>query len=194
MSDGIFDGIFPIVHRTFLLSYFRGCRLLGFFFVLKVCGHIMKRLSSWRCPFVFLKRRLRYNSMAISFVTKLNFWWRKLYKIRLDSFLYSSWFTATINTIVCSSKLFSTDLARHQYPFYPVNAYCLCSSIFWKIAEFTSLFYQRTAYNGVVYQWCYWFCFSRRRSDSARSNNFARSFCVSLRSKQRLDVSCSVSI
>ena len=74
MSDGIFDGIFPIVHRTFLLSYFRGCRLLDFFFVLKVCGHIMKRLSSWRCPFVFLNRRLRYNSMAISFVTKLNFW------------------------------------------------------------------------------------------------------------------------
>ena len=29
--DGIFDGIFPIVHRTFLLSYFRGCRLLDFF-------------------------------------------------------------------------------------------------------------------------------------------------------------------
>ena len=31
MSDGIFDGIFPIVHRTFLLSYFRGCWLLDFF-------------------------------------------------------------------------------------------------------------------------------------------------------------------
>ena len=30
MSDGIFDGIFPIVHRTFLLSYFRGCWLLDF--------------------------------------------------------------------------------------------------------------------------------------------------------------------
>ena len=27
MSDGIFDGIFPIVPRTFLLSYFRGCWL-----------------------------------------------------------------------------------------------------------------------------------------------------------------------
>ena len=25
------DGIFPIVHRTFLLSYFRGCSLLDFF-------------------------------------------------------------------------------------------------------------------------------------------------------------------
>ena len=31
MSDGIFDGIFLIVHRTFLLSYFRGCWLLDFF-------------------------------------------------------------------------------------------------------------------------------------------------------------------
>ena len=31
MSAGIFDGIFPIVHRTFLLSYFRGCCLLEFF-------------------------------------------------------------------------------------------------------------------------------------------------------------------
>ena len=31
MRDGIFDGIFPIVHRTFLLSYFRGCSLLDFF-------------------------------------------------------------------------------------------------------------------------------------------------------------------
>ena len=30
MSDGIFDGIFAIVHRTFLLSYFRGCWLLDF--------------------------------------------------------------------------------------------------------------------------------------------------------------------
>ena len=30
MSDGIFGGIFPIVHRIFLLSYFRGCWLLDF--------------------------------------------------------------------------------------------------------------------------------------------------------------------
>ena len=31
MSDGIFDGIFPTAHRTFLLSYFRGCWLSEFF-------------------------------------------------------------------------------------------------------------------------------------------------------------------
>ena len=30
MSDGILDGIFPMVHRTFLLSYFRGCWFLDF--------------------------------------------------------------------------------------------------------------------------------------------------------------------
>ena len=50
---------------------------------------------------------------AMSFVTKLNSWRRKHYKIRLDSFLYLSGFTAKINTTVCSSRLFSTDLERH---------------------------------------------------------------------------------
>ena len=129
MSDGIFDGIFPIAHRTFLLSYFRGCWLSEFFFVLKVCWHIMKRLSSWRRP-LFSND---YYSMALSFLSKLNFWRRKLYKILLDSFLYLSWFTATINSTVCSSRLFSTDLERHQYELDLVNAMffnCLCLSIF----------------------------------------------------------------
>ena len=60
--------------------------------MLKVCGHIMKRLSSWRRPF-FVKKE------DMSFVTKLNSWRRKHYKIRLDSFLYSSGFTAKINTM-----------------------------------------------------------------------------------------------
>ena len=55
MSDGIFDGIFPVVHRTFLLSCFRGCWRLDFF-VLEVCGHIMKRLSSLQAAAVFFKR------------------------------------------------------------------------------------------------------------------------------------------
>ena len=38
MSDGIFDEMFLIVHRTFLVSYFRGCWLLDcccFFFCSK---------------------------------------------------------------------------------------------------------------------------------------------------------------
>ena len=97
-------------------------------FVLKVCGHIMKRLSSWRWLFFCND----YNNMAVSFVSKLNFWRRKLYKIGLDSFLYLSWFTAMINTTVCLSRLFSTDLERHQYELDPVNAMfvnCLCLSI-----------------------------------------------------------------
>ena len=82
--------------------------------MLKVYGHIMKRLSSWRRP--------DYNSVAMSFVTNLNFWRKKLYKIRLDSFLYLSEFTAKINMTVCWSRLFSTDLERHQYELDPVNA------------------------------------------------------------------------
>ena len=51
----------------------------------------------------------------------------------LDSFLSSSWFTATINTTVCSSRLFLRDLERHQYELDPVNVMflnCLCSSMF----------------------------------------------------------------
>ena len=129
MSDGISDGIFPIVHRTFLLSYFRGCWLLDFFVLKAWCGNIMKRQSIWRRPF-FLND---YNIIAMSFVTKLNFWRKKLCKTRLDPFLFLSWFTATINTTVCSSRLFSTNLQRHQYELDPVNALflnCLCSSIF----------------------------------------------------------------
>ena len=31
-DDGIIDGIFLTIHRTFLLSYFRGCWLLDIFF------------------------------------------------------------------------------------------------------------------------------------------------------------------
>ena len=76
-----------------------------------------------------------YNSMAMSFVTKLNFRRRKLYKIRLYSFLYLSSFRATINTTDCSSRLFSTDLERHQYELDPINAMflsCFCSRIFLK--------------------------------------------------------------
>ena len=62
-----------------------------FLSVLKVCGPIMKWLSSWRRLFLLND----YNSMAMSFVTKVNFWRRKRYRIWLDSFLYLSWFTAT---------------------------------------------------------------------------------------------------
>ena len=62
---------------------------------------------------VFCKRLQEHQAM--SFVTKLNSWRRKHYKIniRLDCFLYFSGFTAKINTTVCSSRLFSTDLEGH---------------------------------------------------------------------------------
>ena len=91
MSDGIFDGMFLIVHRTFLVSYFRGCWLLDccFFFVLKACGHIIERLSS--CAVAVFIKQLQQHGHA-----KLNFWRRKSYGIQLDSYLYLSWFTATI--------------------------------------------------------------------------------------------------
>ena len=52
MSGGIFDSIFPIVHKTFLLISLEAAGS-WIFFVLKVCGHIMKRLSSWRQLFFF---------------------------------------------------------------------------------------------------------------------------------------------
>ena len=94
MSDEIFDGIFPIVHRTFLLSYFRGWWLSDFFCTQTVCGHTMKWLSSWRRPVFFND----FNSVGMSFVTKLNFWRKKIYKIRLDSFFSLSWFAAAVNT------------------------------------------------------------------------------------------------
>ena len=53
---------------------------------------------------------IEYYSVAMSFETKLIFWRRKCYTIRLDSFLYLSSFTTTIKTTVYSSSLFSTDL------------------------------------------------------------------------------------
>ena len=100
--------------------------------------------------------------MALSFVTELNLWRRKRFRIRLDSILYLSWFTATINTTVCWSSWFSTDLDGHQYELDPVNTmslvcvfelFALCSSIFSENEEFTFPFYSRTTYNGVVYLW-----------------------------------------
>ena len=69
----------------------------------KVCGH---EAAIELAVAVFCKRLQEHQAM--SFETKLNSWRRKHYKIRLDSFLYLSRFTAKINTTVCSS-----DLERH---------------------------------------------------------------------------------
>ena len=82
MSGGIFDGIFSIVHRTFLLSYFRGCWLLDFF-----CAQSMWTYNEAAIELATAVFLNDYNSMAMSFMTKLNFWQRKLFKIQLDSSL-----------------------------------------------------------------------------------------------------------
>ena len=106
-------------------------------------------LSSWRWLFLLND----YKSMAISFVTKLNFWRRKHYRIRLDFFLYIwSWFMAMINTTVCWSSLFSTDLKRHQYKL-EFELFVFEHNYFWKTAEFTFPFFSWTAYIEVVYLW-----------------------------------------
>ena len=70
MSDGIFDGIFAIVHITFLLSYFRGCWLLDF-----SCAQSMWTYNEAAIELaaaVFCKRLQEHQAM--SFVTKLNSW------------------------------------------------------------------------------------------------------------------------
>ena len=101
-----------------------------------------------------------YKSMAMSFVTKLNFWRRKRYRIQLDSFLYLSWFdTATINMNCCSSSLFSTDLQRHQYELEPANAMflnCFCSRIFFENSRvyFPFLFTNCLQWNSIPMIWC----------------------------------------
>ena len=92
--------------------------------------------------------------MALIFLTKLNFWRRKLYRIWLDSSLPLSWFTT-----VCSSSLFLTDLERHQLidpaecHVFEVFVFEPIGSDFWKTAKFTLSRYSTTAKNGVVYKW-----------------------------------------
>ena len=127
------------------------------------------------------------------FRTKLNFWRRKLYKIGLDSFLYLSWFTETIKTTICSSRLFSTDLERHQCESDPVNAIflnCLCSSIFLENSRvyFPFLSTDCLQWNSIPMMLAS--VFLDVSVSSVRSNNFARSMCASLRSKQKCLLFC----
>ena len=49
MSDGIFDGIFPIAHRTFLLSYFRGCWLSEYFCAQSMWTYNEAITTAWPC-------------------------------------------------------------------------------------------------------------------------------------------------
>ena len=69
----------------------------------------------------------------------------------LCSIEYLSWFKATINTTVCSSSLFSTDLEREpvqvrscDYAMF-LDCFVCIRAYFWKIADFTFPFYSRTA-------------------------------------------------
>ena len=55
----------------------------------------------------------------------------------------------------------------------------------WKIAEFTFLLFIHGLLTMELCTNDTWFCFSRRRSDSARSNNFARSMCVSFKDQNK---------
>ena len=140
-------------------------------------------LSSWRRLFLLND----YNSMPMSFMTKLNFWRRKHYRIRLDSFLYLSWFTAMINATVCWSSLFSADLKRHQYKLE------FELFVFGKQQSLLSLFFCGLLTVGYTYYtYDSWFCLFRCCSDSAQSNNFAWSMCVSLKIKTKTSKTASL--
>ena len=93
MSDGILNGIFLIVHRNFLLSHLEAAGSWIFF-----CACVQSMLTWSGCRAASRRMFLLndYYSVAMSFETKLIFWRRKCYTIRLDSFLYLSSFTTTI--------------------------------------------------------------------------------------------------
>ena len=146
--------------------------------------------------------------MTMSFVTKLNFWRRKCYRIRLDCVLSLSWFhhrddsiisegeihrdlwprwitpqtpSSMINTTVCSSSLFSTDLQTYQYQLDHVNSMflnCLCSSIFLENSKVYVPFLFTNGLKWISIPMILGFFLHDR------TLNFARSMCVSLRSKQ----------
>ena len=63
--------------------------------------------------------KLLQEHQAMSFVTKLNSWRRKHYKIRLDSFLYSSGFTAKINTMGWDGIL----MTCHVYAWFSFSSF-----------------------------------------------------------------------
>ena len=65
----------------------------------------------------------------------------------LDFFCAQSMWTYNEAAIDLAEAIFSKD-------------YNSMAMSFWKIAEFTFSFYQQSAYNGVVYQWCFVLFFS----------------------------------
>ena len=117
--------------------------------MIKLCGHIMTRLSSWRRLF------------------------------RLPALVDNTLMTPSlmINTTVCSYSLFSTDLQTYQYQLDHVNSMflnCLCTSIFLENSKvyFPFLFTDCLQWSSIP---MILGCFSRRPGDSARSNT---EFCA----------------
>ena len=102
-----------------------------------------------------------YNSMAMSFMTKLNVWLRTGYRIISARFLLvfilihgNDKQDRLLAQLVlnglreATSQLTSTSLILWMPCFLTLCVW----AYFWKIEEFAFPFYSRTAYNGVVYQ------------------------------------------
>ena len=120
----------------------------------------------------------------MSFVTKVKFWQRKRYIIRLDSFLYL--FHGNDKHDRFLVRLFRNGL-RHQYELNLVNAIfkTVCvRAYFWNMTELTFPFNSRTAYNEVVYQWylVLFFSTSQRFGTIEQFSAIKWVLCASLRS------------
>ena len=109
MSDGILNGIFLIVHRNFLLSHFRGCWLLNFFFACVCSKYVdMKRLSRRFQADVFIKRLLQRGH---EFWDETNLLAKEmLYNSARFLLVFIFIHDNDKKTTVYSSSLFSTDL------------------------------------------------------------------------------------
>ena len=123
---------------------------------------------------------------TMSLVSKLKFWQRKRYRIRLDSFLYLFHGNNKHDRLLV--QLFRKGL-RRQYELDPVNAIfkTVCVwAYFWNMTEFTFPFNSQSAYNGVVYQWylVLFFSTSQRFGMIEQFSAIKWVLCVSLSSKQ----------
>ena len=124
---------------------------------------------------------------TMSLVSKLKFWQRKRYRIRLDSFLYLFHGNNKHDRLLV--QLFRNGL-RRQYELDPVNAIfkTVCvRAYFWNMTEFTFPFNSQSAYNGVVYQWhlVLFFSTSQRFGMIEQFSAIKWVLCASLSSKQR---------